>query len=274
MGATTVMRSMTRRARSSAARRRAKVVLPAPGVATARKSRGISARYCSRASACQARSLPAVPQAARSGKDGERCSAAEVPGWEPEGVAVLTGFEGSGGARHPRTEKPWQNGGMVTQQHPWSRYVALGDSFTEGIGDPEPAVPAGTAAGPTASRRCSARAEDFAYANLAVRGKLIQQIIDEQVEPALGLHPDLITISAGGNDVIRPRTDPDEIAARFEYAIERLCARPRDDRAVHRRRRRGSPPCSGACAARSRSTTRTSGRSRRSTTASSPTSGR
>ena len=64
--------------------------------------------------------------------------------------------------------------------------------------------------------------EDFAYANLAVRGKLIQQIIDEQLEPALALRPDLITISAGGNDVIRPRTDPDEIAARFEYAIERL----------------------------------------------------
>ena len=32
------------------------------------------------ASACQARSLLAVPHAARSGKDGERCSAAEVPG--------------------------------------------------------------------------------------------------------------------------------------------------------------------------------------------------
>ncbi|HKH07439.1 MAG TPA: SGNH/GDSL hydrolase family protein, partial [Agromyces sp.] len=47
-------------------------------------------------------------------------------------------------------------------------------------------------------------------------------IIDEQIEPALALRPDLITISAGGNDVIRPGTDPDEIAARFEYAIERL----------------------------------------------------
>ena len=55
-----------------------------------------------------------------------------------------------------------------------------------------------------------------------MRGKLIQQIIDEQIEPALALRPDLITISAGGNDVIRPGTDPDEISARFEYAIERL----------------------------------------------------
>ncbi|WP_271727514.1 GDSL-type esterase/lipase family protein, partial [Bacillus licheniformis] len=64
--------------------------------------------------------------------------------------------------------------------------------------------------------------DDFAYANLAIRGRLIQQIIDEQIEPALALRPDLITISAGGNDVIRPGTDPDEISARFEYAVERL----------------------------------------------------
>jgi len=112
---------------------------------------------------------------------------------------------------------------MVTQQHPWSRYVALGDSFTEGIGDPEPTVPGGHRGwADRVAEVLSQGTEDFAYANLAVRGKLIQQIIDEQIEPALALRPDLITISAGGNDVIRPRTDPDEIAARFEYAIERL----------------------------------------------------
>lgn len=50
----------------------AKVVLPAPGVATARKSRGCSWTYLSIAPCCQARSLPAVPQGARPGKAGER----------------------------------------------------------------------------------------------------------------------------------------------------------------------------------------------------------
>jgi lysophospholipase L1-like esterase len=112
---------------------------------------------------------------------------------------------------------------MVEPQHPWSRYVAIGDSFTEGIGDPEPTTPGGHRG--WADRVAEVLGQgtpDFAYANLAVRGKLMQQIIDEQLEPALALHPDLITISAGGNDVIRPGTDPDEISARFEYAIERL----------------------------------------------------
>jgi lysophospholipase L1-like esterase len=116
-----------------------------------------------------------------------------------------------------------QNGGMVEAQHPWSRYVALGDSFTEGIGDPEPASPGGHRGwADRVAEVLSSQTDDFAYANLAVRGKLIKQILDEQVEPALALRPDLITISAGGNDVIRPGTDPDQIAALFDEAVGRL----------------------------------------------------
>jgi lysophospholipase L1-like esterase len=111
----------------------------------------------------------------------------------------------------------------MTAEHPWSRYVALGDSFTEGIGDPEPSSPGGHRGwADRVAEVLSQKTDDFAYANLAVRGKLIRQIVDEQVEPAIALHPDLITISAGGNDVIRPGTDPDEIAAHFDDAIARL----------------------------------------------------
>jgi len=110
--------------------------------------------------------------------------------------------------------------------HPWRRYVALGDSFTEGIGDPIPGsddLHRGWA--DRVAEVLSATVDDFAYANLAVRGKLIRQIIADQVEPALALNPDLITFSAGGNDVIRPGTDPDEIAQLFEDAVARLSSR-------------------------------------------------
>lgn len=113
----------------------------------------------------------------------------------------------------------------MTQPHPWTRYVAIGDSFTEGIGDPEPAVPGGYRGwADRLAEVLSESADDFAYANLAIRGRLLQQIIDEQIEPALELRPDLITISAGGNDIIRPGTDPDEVAGRLEGAIGRLAA--------------------------------------------------
>ena len=112
---------------------------------------------------------------------------------------------------------------MMTQQHPWSRYVAIGDSFTEGIGDPEAASPGGNRGwADRVAEVLNSKTDDFAYANLAIRGRLLQQIIDEQVEPALELRPDLLTISAGGNDIIRPGTDPDDIANRLEGAIARL----------------------------------------------------
>ncbi|TXN31993.1 SGNH/GDSL hydrolase family protein [Lacisediminihabitans profunda] len=111
----------------------------------------------------------------------------------------------------------------MTQQHPWSRYVALGDSFTEGIGDPEPRSPGGNRGwADRVAEVLSEQTDDFAYANLAIRGRLLRQIVDEQVEPALALRPDLITISAGGNDLIRPNGDPDRLAAQLEKAVTRL----------------------------------------------------
>ncbi len=111
----------------------------------------------------------------------------------------------------------------MSQQHPWTRYVAIGDSFTEGIGDPEPQSPGGNRGwADRVAEVLGSQAEDFAYANLAIRGRLLQQIIDEQIEPALELRPDLITISAGGNDIIRPNTDPDDVASRLEEAVTRL----------------------------------------------------
>ncbi|WP_314425273.1 SGNH/GDSL hydrolase family protein [uncultured Microbacterium sp.] len=107
--------------------------------------------------------------------------------------------------------------------HPWRRFVAIGDSFTEGIGDPDLSHP-GSHRGwaDRVAEVLSQQVDDFAYANLAVRGKLIAQIVQDQVEPAVALHPDLISICAGGNDVIRPGTDPDAIAVQLEDAVSRL----------------------------------------------------
>lgn len=103
--------------------------------------------------------------------------------------------------------------------------VSIGDSFTEGIGDPESSSPGGNRGwADRVAEVLSTQVDDFAYANLAVRGKLIRQISDDQIDAALALQPDLITICAGGNDVIRPGTDPDEIGELFDDAIRRLSA--------------------------------------------------
>ena len=109
--------------------------------------------------------------------------------------------------------------------HPWRRMVSIGDSFTEGIGDPIPGPDGGHRGwADRVAEVLGAQVDDFAYANLAVRGKLIGQIVADQVEPAVALSPDLVTFSAGGNDVIRPGGDPDEVAAQFEDAVVRLSA--------------------------------------------------
>ncbi|MFF7775230.1 SGNH/GDSL hydrolase family protein [Streptomyces tanashiensis] len=111
-----------------------------------------------------------------------------------------------------------------TDNDAFGSYAAIGDSFTEGVGDPGPD---GTFVG-WADRFAVLLADQmpehdaFRYANLAVRGRLLDQIVAEQVPRAKELAPDLVTFCAGGNDIIRPGTDPDEVAERFERAVADL----------------------------------------------------
>ena len=106
---------------------------------------------------------------------------------------------------------------------PFHRYVALGDSFTEGVGDPDPARPNGLRGwADRVAEVLAAATPDFGYANLAVRGRKLPAILAEQVEPALALSPDLVTIHGGGNDVLRPRVDLDTLAAAYDEAVGRL----------------------------------------------------
>ncbi|GLY68479.1 SGNH/GDSL hydrolase family protein [Amycolatopsis taiwanensis] len=102
-------------------------------------------------------------------------------------------------------------------------YVALGDSFTEGLND---ALPDGTFRGwaDRFAEFLAAGKPGFQYANLALRGKMLAEIIDEQVPVALDLQPDLITFCGGGNDVIVPGADVDEISRQIDEVVAKLRA--------------------------------------------------
>ena len=122
-------------------------------------------------------------------------------------------------------------------QLPWRRYVALGDSFTEGLWDVPDGEPPVTAeaeppglvcrgwadllAGHLAERARLADpdSEPFRYANLAVRGRLLGPILTRQVPAALELGADLVSLIGGGNDLLRPTADPDRLAASLERAV-------------------------------------------------------
>ncbi len=101
-------------------------------------------------------------------------------------------------------------------------FVALGDSFTEGLDDPRPD---GGFLG-WADRLAAVLAQrtpGFRYANLAIRGKLLGQVVAEQVPRAAEMAPDLVSLAAGGNDILRG-SDVDELASQFEAAVAALQA--------------------------------------------------
>jgi len=100
-------------------------------------------------------------------------------------------------------------------------FVAIGDSFTEGLND---AVPGGGFRG-WADRLAGLLAVEYPglrYANLAVRGKLLRQIVAEQVPAAAAMSPGLVSVAGGGNDLLRPGADPDTLAELLDVAVARL----------------------------------------------------
>ena len=111
------------------------------------------------------------------------------------------------------------------EEHPWHRYVAMGDSFTMGYGDPDPLSPGGYRGwADCVAKELSHGQSDFSYANLAIRGAKIRQVVEKQLPQAIHLAPDLVTFQAGGNDLIRLDANPDKLAAAVDPAIEALCA--------------------------------------------------
>ena len=105
------------------------------------------------------------------------------------------------------------------------RYVALGDSFTEGVGDWDPRSPNGVRGWADRVAEQLILADPFwGYANLAIRGRKMRQILGEQVDAALALKPTLVTIYAGANDILRPSIDLDALLAEYDAGIARLRA--------------------------------------------------
>lgn len=112
-------------------------------------------------------------------------------------------------------------------------FVAIGDSFTEGLDDP---YPGGSSYRGWADlvafrlaevRRASAATCDhhggeFRYANLAIRGRLFDAVVAEQVPAAIEMRPDLFAFAAGGNDVLRRGFDAAALLGRFDRVVAQL----------------------------------------------------
>jgi lysophospholipase L1-like esterase len=102
-------------------------------------------------------------------------------------------------------------------------FVAIGDSFTEGVGDD---LPDGRVRGwaDFVALGLAAAEGPIEYANLAIRGRKLGPLLDEQLKPALELGPGLISMNGGGNDVMRPRVSIPDIAQSMIDAVRTAVA--------------------------------------------------
>ncbi|GAB2522918.1 SGNH/GDSL hydrolase family protein [Paramicrobacterium agarici] len=103
-------------------------------------------------------------------------------------------------------------------------YVAVGDSFTEGVGDDRPDGSVRGWADFVAIGLQAASADPIGYANLAIRGRKLGPIVDEQLESALALGADMLTFNGGGNDIMRPRVKIDWVVERTMDVVDRTLA--------------------------------------------------
>lgn len=102
------------------------------------------------------------------------------------------------------------------------KFLALGDSFTEGVGDVDAQRPNQVRGWADRVAEVLSAQGDWEYANLAVRGKKIGQVINQQLDQGLSMAPDLVSIYAGGNDILRPTADLDALMRGYEGMVRRF----------------------------------------------------
>ena len=105
------------------------------------------------------------------------------------------------------------------------RYVAIGDSFTEGVGDHHRALPNGVRGwADRVAEQLAKNEPGWEYANLAVRSKRLRHIVSDQLKPAIELNPTLVTVYAGGNDLLDLGTNISTLLDQYEEMVAQLAA--------------------------------------------------
>jgi len=104
----------------------------------------------------------------------------------------------------------------------WRRFVALGDSFTEGLMDVESTAGRHVGWADRVAAVLARRTPGLEYANLAIRGRKAPQVFTEQVPTAVALAPDLASVAVGVNDTLRRSFDLNASATAIEQSVRLL----------------------------------------------------
>ncbi|MFF2273118.1 GDSL-type esterase/lipase family protein [Agromyces sp. NPDC058136] len=160
-------------------------------------------------------------------------------GWDRLGDELIGHYEDAAGAAATTVDRPTgraagpvgERRGAVTSDPTVPlrprRYVAVGDSLTEGLCDTS-RTPDGGYRG-WADRlamllalAAPQGAPPVAYANLAVRSRKVRDVVDDQLPRALELRADLVSVLVGGNDLVGRRVDPEGLALELGEAVGRV----------------------------------------------------
>ncbi|MBC6447640.1 SGNH/GDSL hydrolase family protein [Actinokineospora xionganensis] len=105
----------------------------------------------------------------------------------------------------------------------WPKFVALGDSLTEGVGDvDETGRPRGWA--DRFAEEIARRQGGLRYANLAVRGLATAEVLSTQVPAAVALRPDLVSVIVGMNDLVRPNLSLRTVLRDYDSLLDEVGA--------------------------------------------------
>jgi len=100
----------------------------------------------------------------------------------------------------------------------WKHLVAMGDSFTEGIGDEVEAAPLKS----WVQHFAELHEPTLKYTNLAKRGLITKEIRLMQLEETLALQPDLVSVIAGANDILKGRWNLNEYKSEMKLIVDTL----------------------------------------------------
>ncbi|MFE9308407.1 SGNH/GDSL hydrolase family protein [Streptomyces sp. NPDC088353] len=103
------------------------------------------------------------------------------------------------------------------------RFVALGDSLTEGVGDPTGDGWRGWAA--LLAGGLAEKPSAVEFTNLAVSGAQTRDVLERQTPAGLELRPDVVSVVVGVNDTLRRTFDIHAVAARLDRVFAAFTGR-------------------------------------------------
>ncbi|MGW4927601.1 glycosyltransferase [Agromyces sp. NPDC004153] len=147
--------------------------------------------------------------------------------WAAGADAAAPGFAPAATVARPappaRSDRDGHDAASAPTPPRWRRFVAVGDSLTEGLCDTS-RMPAGEYRG-WADRLAlllalaSPAAESVRYANLAVRSRKVADAVDVQLPLAVEQGADLVSVLVGANDLVGRRADAAGLADRLGEAV-------------------------------------------------------